>query len=169
MFVDKYKLTSQNEFLKPKFSAFTKAEPWTKMKSGQYSSGLITVVDEGFDDSFLRSWSWLIKDKPLLLATTAWGDFIYACGREKKFFIVLVDQFRKFALGNSLSAVFDKNVASPDFMLQILRLNEFDKAMKVVGELEYGECYAIEHKSNLLRKKNISIFLDVLGQTGRQL
>lgn len=169
MFLSKFKLTTQGKLPKPKFSAFAKVEPWSVVQAGQYNSGILTIVDEEFDDSFLKSWSWLIGNKTLLIAVSSWGDFIYACSHEKKFFIVLIDQNQKFALGNSLSAVFDKNLASPEFIEQILRPEEFKKATKDTGSLDYGECYAIENQTGLLCKRKVPLFLEIVGQTGAQL
>ncbi len=64
--------------------------------------------------------------------------FFYACSDEIKFFIVLVDQKKKFALGNSLSAVFDKNISSSEFEKEIIRPNLFDQAVEEAGAIQYA-------------------------------
>lgn len=169
MFFEKYRLTTPADFPTPKFSRFVASQPWTQMRAGMYNEGLVTVVDEKFDDSFMASWSWLVGDRALLIGALSWGDFFYACSREKKFFIVLADQQKRFALGNSMSAVFDKNIASSEFEEQIVRPTEFNKAVNEAGQLEYGQCYAVDRKTGLRVRKNMTLFLDVLGQTGAQL
>ncbi|WP_049721653.1 hypothetical protein [Gilvimarinus polysaccharolyticus] len=169
MFFEKYSFTGPTGLPVPKFSGFARGEPWGKMNSGLYSNGLVTIVDQDFDDGFMASWSWLVGDRALLIGFLCWGDFFYACSKEKKFFIVLADQQKRFALGNSLSAVFDKNIASPEFEEQIVRPDEFKKAVVEAGPLEYGQCYIVDRGSSLRVRKKVSIFLDVLGQTGSQL
>ena len=168
MFFDKYKISGVG-FSTPKFRQVAKNPPWNEMKSGLYNEGLITIFDCNYDDSFLISWNWLIGNDVILLGCTCWGDFFYADMSEGIFYIVLIDQCKKFPMGNSFSAVFDMNLATDDFQKQILRPNSFKGFMTQAGKLNYGEFYVTNRKSSAKEKKELSLFLDILGQTGQQI
>lgn len=168
MFFDDYILT-QSGFSEPKFRSVAKKSPWVEMDAGLYNKGVITVFDLNYDDSFLLSWKWLIGDNVILLGSTCWGDFFYADMNEGEFYIVLSDQYKKFQMGNSFSAVFDMNLAADNFKMEILRLDDFQLFQQEAGELEYGEFYANNKKDGKKIKKNLSLTLDVIGQTGRQM
>ena len=167
MFFDKYELSGIGLSI-PKFRNVAKTAPWNEMEAGLYNEGLITVFDCNYDDSFLSSWNWLIGNNVILLGCTCWGDFFYADMNEGKFYIVLIDQCKKFPMGNSFTAVFDMNLAAENFQDQILRLNGFNEFMEEAGKLNYGEFYITNRKTSMKEKKELSLFLDVLGQTGQQ-
>lgn len=168
MFFDKYKLTS-NGLSTTKFHAVATRPPWREMKAGLYNSGVITIFDKEYDESFLSSWEWLIGTNNLLIACTCWGDFIYVSLDDGEFYIVLANNYQKFQMGNSFSAVFDMNIANEDFEKEILKLDVFEKYKDILGELKYGELYTYSYQAKAPIKRPISLFLDVAGQTGRQL
>jgi len=168
MFFDKYKLT-HGIALEPKFRKVAKNSPWNTMSSGLYNRGIVTVFDIEYDDSFLTSWDWLVGNNVILLGGTCWGDFFYADMNEGEFYIVLVDQYKKFPMGNSFSAVFDKNLAVDNFYEQILRPSDFSDFQTQVGQLDYGEFYFNNPRTGARERKSFSLALDVIGQTGRQL
>jgi|GEM_PF-3258788 len=168
MFFDKYTLTLGG-LPKPKFSSVAMRNPWKSMESGLYNNGVVTVFDEHYDDSFLASWEWLVGAHILLVACTCWGDFIYVCLDDGEFYIVLADQYQKFPMGNSFSSVFDMNIANDRFIKEILRPDLFEKYKRDVGLLEYGEMYTYSRQKKAPVKRSVSLFLDVAGQTGRQL
>ena len=139
------------------------------MEAGLYNDGIITVFDDSYRDAFLLSWEWLIGNNVILLGCTCWGDFFYADMNEGEFYIVLIDQYKKFQMGNSFSAVFDMNLAQEDFQREILRENEFKEFKQQAGALEYGEFYIKNRKTDTPEKKKLSLFLDIIGQTGQQI
>lgn len=167
-FFDEYELTEQGGS-KAKFSRFAKIAPWNQLEPGLYNRGIVTVVDESYDDSFLKSWSWLIGDNYLLVGFTCWGDFFYADMDQGEFFIVLSSQQKKYPMGNSFSAVFDMNFSNSKFIEQILLPSLFEEFYIEVGSLKYGEVYYIDRKTGVKTIKDVSITLDILGQTGSQL
>lgn len=168
MFFDEYSLSGVG-LSAPKFRQVAKTSPWNEMEAGMYNEGIITVFDYNYDDSFLSSWNWLVGSNVILLGSTCWGDFFYADMNEGKFYIVLIDQYIKFPMGNSFSSVFDMNLATESFQEQILRLNDFKDFMEQVGKLNYGEFYITNRKKAVKEKRELSLFLDILGQTGRQI
>lgn len=111
----------------------------------------------------------MVGDNLILLGCTCWGDFFYVSMNNGEFYIVLPDQFNKFQMGNSFSSVFDMNFSSDSFQRDILRLDSFEKYKAALGELQYGEIYAYDRNKKAASKQNASLFLDVAGQTGRQL
>jgi hypothetical protein len=168
MFFDKYILT-KGGFSEPKFRRVAKKSPWNGMESGLYNEGLITVFDLDYNDSFLSSWEWLIGSNIILLGCTCWGDFFYVDMNDGEFYIVLSDQYKKFQMGNSFSAVFDMNLADENFQKDILRPNEFLLFQKEVGVLDYGEFYISSRRTGSKGKKDFSLVLDIIGQKGQQI
>ena len=168
MFFDKYVLT-MGGLPEPKFRSVAKKPPWNEMASGLYNEGIITVFDNNYNDSFLSSWEWLIGTNVVLLGCTCWGDFFYADMNEGEFYIVLVNQYKKFQMGNSFSAVFDMNLAAETFQKDILKLNEFALFKEEIGSLEYGNIYVRSRGKGVNETKDLSLVLDVMGQAGKQM
>lgn len=169
MFINQYRLTAEANDNEPLFRPFAKTSPWSDVKAGLYNDGLVTIVDKNFDKKFMESWEWLIGSRYLLIAVFWDGSFVYVCSQEKTFYIVLVDEYKKYPMGNSLVSVFDKNIANDRFIKEILRPDLFEKYKRDVGLLEYGEMYTYSRQKNAPVKRSVSLFLDVAGQTGRQL
>src|SRR4051812_47288281 len=46
-------------------------------RAGVYERGLITILDKENGNNILDSWSWLLKDDAVALATTWQGDVIF--------------------------------------------------------------------------------------------
>lgn len=167
MFSAKYKLNKERGS-EPKFRKVAKRSPWNVMDAGLYNEGLITIFDLGYNDSFLSSWNWLIGDNIILIGCTCWGDFFYVDLNNGEFYIVLLDQFKKFQLGNSFAAVFDMNLADENFQKEILRPNDFLSFKEEAGILDYGECYIKDRQTGIKEKRDLSLILDVIGQKGQQ-
>jgi len=82
---------------------------------------------------------------------------------------VLANEYKKFPMGNSFTSVFDMNFPVEKFQKAILRLDEFALFRKEVGPIAYGEVYIKNNRTGVRGKKNLSLILDIAGQTGQQL
>ena len=167
MFLEKYKLTTGG-FPEPKFRRYATAAPWNTLEAGLYNDGLVGIFDKDFDQSFLKSWEWLLGKNVVLLSYTCWGDFFYVDASDSKFYFVIPNDYKRIHCGNSLRAVFDSNLAYDDFINVDLRPDDFSAFQEELGPLEYGKIY-VTRASNERVIRTLSVFLDIAGQTGEQL
>lgn len=175
-FIEKYKVTCAAEGVST-FAPFSKEARWTDIKPGVYNKGLITICNNSYDDSTLDAWEWLIGKNCLIVGYLAWGDFIYISFDKKEFYIMLAQEQQNLCIGDNLESVFDYNLAADNFYEKIMLPDKFHEISSVLGELSFGECYvhepwvALGNKELIsnYKKKNFVLYIEVLGQTLRQL
>lgn len=145
------------------------------IRPGVYGRGLITILDDAFARPLLTEWVWLVSSSSIPFAVTGFGDvFIFDHENGVRFLEVQAAHL-EFVDFNA-SWVVSEFIARPEVVEKVLRATNFEALVTAHRAIRYGEVFILrpwemlggDRRSCLYDIGKLSVYLDLVGQTARQ-